>query len=122
MNLDSVQQVYEQMVASQPGVEVKGATSRYTSMNGNMFSFLTQEGSIALRLGEAEIETFRAKFGTGPVVQHGATMRGYVLVPPTLLAKRALLAKWFAASVAHARTLRAKATTRKPAGRSTKKA
>lgn len=122
MNLDSVRQVYEQMVASQPGIEVKGAASRYTSINGNMFSFVTQEGGIALRLGEAEIEAFRAKYGTGPVVQHGATMRGYVLVPPALLTKRALLAKWFAASVAHARTLPAKATTRKAADRSAKKA
>lgn len=122
MNLDAVRRVYEQMVASQPDLEVKGAATRYTSTNGNMFSFVTQEGGIALRLGDDEIATFRAKYGTGPVVQHGATMRGYVLVPATLLTKRAELAKWFAASVAHARTLPAKPTTRKAAGGSAKKA
>lgn len=122
MTTEQVHELYEAMVGTQPGIEVKGAKSRYTSMHGNMFSFVTQEGGIALRLGDDEVESFRAKYGTGPVVQYGATMRGYVLVPPTLLAKRAELAKWFARSVAHAQSLPAKATTRKVAGASTKAA
>jgi hypothetical protein len=113
MNPDSVRQIYEEMVATKPDVPVKGAALRYTSLNGNMFSFLTQEGGIALRLGDAELASFRAKYKADPVVQHGATMRGYVLVPPTLLRKPAELASWFAISVAHARALPAKPTSRK---------
>ncbi|MFO1031988.1 MAG: hypothetical protein U1F60_13000 [Planctomycetota bacterium] len=124
MNRDRVLQIYERMVGSQPGIEVKGASTRYTSMNGNMFSFVTAEGGIALRLGEADGAVFRADHGTAEVVQHGATLRGYVLVPAALLAQPAELAKWFAASVANARTLPTKATTRKVAakrGRTAKK-
>ena len=44
--------IYEKMVATQPGIERKGKANPYTSMNGNMFSFITKEGEIALRLPE----------------------------------------------------------------------
>lgn len=116
MSLEKTQQLFEAMVATQSDIKVKGARSRYTSMNGNMFSFVTQEGGIALRLGADEIEAFRRKYKTGPVIQYGATMRGYVLVPSRLMAKKAELARCFAMSVAHAKALPAKPTTRPQAG------
>lgn len=37
--------IYEKMVASQPGVEGKGKANPYTSMNGNMDSFITKEAN-----------------------------------------------------------------------------
>jgi hypothetical protein len=36
--------LYEKLVATNPGVERKGATMPYTSVNGHMFSLLTKEG------------------------------------------------------------------------------
>jgi TfoX N-terminal domain len=110
-----VRQLFEEMVATQPDIRVKGKVSRYTSMNGNMFAFVTQEGAIALRLGDAEREAFMKRYETGPVVQYGAVMRGYVEVPAALLKRKQDLARHFAASVAHARTLAARPTTRKQA-------
>ena len=103
---------FEAMVATQPGIPVKGAKSRYTAMNGNMFAFVTQEGAIALRLGDADREAFTAKHGTGPVIQYGATMRGYVEVPAKLQRDAKALARYFAMSVAYAKTLPAKPTTK----------
>ncbi|MCR9246043.1 MAG: hypothetical protein NXI31_13510 [bacterium] len=105
-------QQFEDMVATQPDIQCKGAKSRYTAMNGNMFAFVTPDGLIALRLGDTEREAFMKKHGTGPVIQHGATMRGYVEVPPALAKKKAQLAKHFAMSVEYARTLPAKPTTK----------
>jgi len=43
-------ELYERLVATQPSVERKGATMPYTSLNGHMFSFLTETGKLALRL------------------------------------------------------------------------
>jgi hypothetical protein len=45
---------YERAVATLPGVERKGATVPYTSVNGNMFSYLGPTGTLALRLSSAD--------------------------------------------------------------------
>ena len=55
---------YDQMVASCPGVERKGATLPNTSLNGNMFSFVHPSGEVALRLPIGVREEFIAKYGT----------------------------------------------------------
>ncbi len=81
--------------ASAADTEVKGAKNPYTSRNGHMFSFLTPDGSMALRLSEELGEQFQAEYESGPVMQYGSVMRGYVSVPAELLAKPAELAPWF---------------------------
>ena len=101
--------IYEKMVATQPGIERKGKANPYTSMNGNMFSFITKEGEIALRLPEETRTRMRAE----PVIQYGAVMRGYALVPKSKLSRPAELAKMFAECVAYAKTLPAKETNPK---------
>lgn len=101
--------IYEKMVASQPGVERKGKANPYTSMNGNMYSFITKEGEIALRLPEDVRERMRAQ----PVIQYGAVMRGYAAVPKSKMSRPAELAKLFAQCVAYAKTLPAKETNPK---------
>ena len=45
---------YEKLIGTIPEIEIKGATTRYTSLNGNMFSFISKEGSIGLRLSEED--------------------------------------------------------------------
>ena len=42
--------LYEKLVATNPKVERKGATVPYTSVNGHMFSYLSKEAKLALRL------------------------------------------------------------------------
>ncbi len=42
--------LYDQVIATQPDVRRKGAKMPYTSVNGHMFSFVTQDGHLALRL------------------------------------------------------------------------
>ena len=40
---------YERLVATIPGVERKGKTMPYTSVNGNMGSYLPKSGRLALK-------------------------------------------------------------------------
>ncbi len=80
---------------SHADVEVKGAKNPYTSRDGNMFSFLTTDGTMALRLSAELTEEFRANYESDDVIQHGATMRGYSSVPAELLADTEMLAGWF---------------------------
>jgi len=99
--------------ASSGDAVVKGAKSPYTSRNGHMFSFLDGEGSAALRLPENLGEEFRSTYESGPVVQYGSVMRGYVLVPAELLANADELAVWFDQAYDWIGTLPPKPTAKK---------
>ena len=88
--------LYQAVVeASGSDAMIKGAKNPYTSRNGHMFSFLTQEGTMAIRLSDELGEQFQSEFDSGPVMQYGSVMRGYVSVPAELLSDPAALARWF---------------------------
>ena len=42
---------YDRLIGTVPGIARKGASIPYTSVNGNMSSYLFGEGSLALRQG-----------------------------------------------------------------------
>ena len=107
-SMTDVLEIYETLAEPHEGVEVKGRANKYTSMNGNMFSFLDKEGRLCLRLGSDD----RAKFGDIPVIQYGAVMKEYVAIPEDILTSNEIQ-EWFAKSVAYARTLKPKPTKRK---------
>ena len=85
---DETLRLYEELVATRPGLERKGKTMPYTSVNGHMFSFLTPDGTLALRLPQAERDAFLETYDTTLVEQHGHVMREYVAVPAASWAAR----------------------------------
>jgi hypothetical protein len=92
--------------------EIKGDTLPYTSMNGNMFSYL-KEGSVALRLDEKNREEFIKKFRSKLFEAYGIIQKEYVTISPTLLKKTGELKSYAKKSFEYARTLKAKPTKRK---------
>jgi hypothetical protein len=102
--------LYERLVAANPGVERKGATHPYTSVNGHMFSCLHPSGSLALRLPEQEREEFLKKYKTTLFQSYGIVQKEYVKVPDGLLANTRELEKYFTLSYEYARSLKPKAT------------
>jgi hypothetical protein len=105
--------LYEALLATNPEIERKGATMPYTSVNGNMFSLLTPEGTLALRLPEAEREAFFERYETTLCVQYGTVMKEYVCVPVSLLKDTQALAKYLEVSYRYACSLKTKPTTKK---------
>ena len=105
--------LYDKLVAGHPHAERKGASIPYTSVNGHMFSFLTKEGTLALRLSDEMRDAFVKKYKTKPVVQYGAVMKEYVAVPASLLKKTRELATHFEASFDYVSGLKPK-PTKKP--------
>ncbi len=105
--------LYEKLVATNPGVDRKGATMPYTSLNGHMFSFLTKEGKLALRLPTEERESFLKAYETQLCVQHGRVMKEYVEIPGKLLEKTEDLKKYFDISFEYVSSLKPKPTKRK---------
>jgi hypothetical protein len=107
--------LYEELVATCPEVDRKGASMPYTSLNGHMFSFLTETGTMALRLPDDEREAFLKKYKTKLCERHGTVMKEYVVVPASLLKKTRELSKAFDRSVAYVGSLKPKPSTRKKA-------
>jgi hypothetical protein len=105
--------LYDALLATNPEIKRKGATMPYTSVNGNMFSLLTPDGTLALRLPAGEREAFLKRYETTLCVQYGVVMKEYVQVPLSLLENTRALAKYLEVSYRYACSLRAKATTKK---------
>src|SRR5215468_9835615 len=109
MEYEEAKARYAQLVATVREAELKGAKMPYTSMNGNMYSYLGENG-VALRLHADVREEFLAKYQTTLYHAYGIVQKEYVTVPAELLTKTDELAPYFRASFDYARTLRAKAT------------
>ncbi len=77
--------VYDKLIESVSGIERKGKTMPYTSVNGHMFSFLDKNGEMGLRLPQPERDEFIKKYDTKLSVQHDKVMKEYVVVPYGLL-------------------------------------
>ena len=77
--------IYDQLVEKCHRFERKGKTVPYTSANGHMFSLLNKEGELGFRYSKEVQEKYIEAWGTTILKSHGATMRGYVLIPDHML-------------------------------------
>lgn len=105
--------LYEKLVATNPSVERKGATVPYTSLNGHMFSYLSKEGKLALRLPAGEREAFLKKYKARLCQAYGVVQPEYVEVPDSLLGSTQELKKFFDRSYEYVASLKPKPTTKK---------
>jgi hypothetical protein len=105
--------LYEKLVATNPSVERKGATVPYTSLNGHMFSYLSKEGKLALRLPAGEREAFLKKYKTRLCDAYGKVQPEYVEVPDSLLSSTKELKKYFDCSYEFVKFLKPKPTAKK---------
>lgn len=78
-----------------------------------MFSFLTEDGTLALRLPADAREKFLKKYRTELVKRHGGVMIEYVNVPDKLLKNTAELKPYLAMSYEYAKTLKPKPSKKK---------
>jgi hypothetical protein len=106
-------QLYEKLIATNPSVKRKGATVPYTSLNGHMFSYLSKEGKLALRLPTEERETFLKKYKARLCQAYGVVQPEYVEVPDALLSSTRELKKFFDSSYAYVGSLKPKPTSQK---------
>ena len=91
---------------------LKGATIPYTSLNGHMYSFITKENVVGLRLPAGERTKFLNKYKTKLVEQYGIVQKEYVIMPDSLLEKTDELETYFDISYKHVNSLKPKATTK----------
>jgi hypothetical protein len=99
--------IYEQYLTTL-GIERKGATMPYTSINGNMFSFLDKAGHLGLRLPEKERNEFMKLYKTQLCVSNGVTMKEYVHVPENVFIDKKAMNKYFKISNSYAQGIKPK--------------
>src|SRR6266487_6594261 len=100
--------LYNKLIATNPNIERKGDTNPYTSYNGHMFTHLTPEGVLSIRLPEKEREIFIKKYKTKLMESYGVVQKEYVVVPDSLLKKTDELKIYLDISYAYIKTLRPK--------------
>lgn len=91
-------ELYEELVATVPGLDRKGAANPYTSRNGWMQSFLDKEGAVSIRLDYDDRERFLEQYETELSVQYGSVMKEFAVVPNDLLEAMDEITDWFAKS------------------------
>ena len=100
--------LYEKLIATYPKIERKGAAHPYTSLNGHMFTYLDQTGTMGLRLPKDEVEAFLKKYKTTLFKSYGVVKKDYVTVPDTLLKNTNELKKYLGISYEYVKTLKPK--------------
>jgi hypothetical protein len=105
--------LYDALIAAVPGLERKGAAMAYTSVNGNMSSYMNADGVLALRLSAADRDAFIAEHGGKLHEAYGVVQKEYVTVPGAVLAGTADTAAMraaFEASYRYVQALKPKPT------------
>ena len=105
--------LYKKLVGTRPGMELKGDTIPHTSLNGHMFSYMSKDGAVNLRLPEGEREAFLKKFNTQLCEEYGEVQDEYVVVPGSLLARTDELKRFFDMSYGFAGSLKPKPAAKK---------
>jgi hypothetical protein len=113
-NISRTQKIdlYNALVSSNPDVTRKGDTIPYTSVNGHMFSFLTKDDVVGLRLPAGERVKFLEKYQTKLIEQYGVVQKEYVAVPDELLLKTEELKTYFDISFVYTSSLKPKPTSK----------
>jgi hypothetical protein len=101
-------ELYKKLAATNPDIQINGAGVPNTTHKGHMFSYLTKEGKLALRLPDVTREQFLKKHKANLCSAYGRAQPEYVEVPDALLANTAKLQPYFAASFDYVNTLKAK--------------
>jgi hypothetical protein len=81
-------------------------------INGHMFTHLTPEGVLAIRLPEKEREIFIKKYKTKLMESYGVVRKEYAVVPESLLKKTNELKPYLDISYSYIKTLKPKPATK----------
>ena len=101
---------FDTMISGVKGVERKGATMPYCSINGNMYAMISKADIIGIRLSENDLKAFFLVGGAPFEGVPGFVSKEYGAIPKPMLADAKLLQTWFRLSFAYASRLKPKPT------------
>jgi hypothetical protein len=105
--------LYDALIATIPNLERKGAANPYTSFNGHMFSILSPDGSLGLRLPKEARESFLTRHNAHLREAFGIVQKEYVVVPDELFKNTQELKPFFHISYDYVKSLKPKPRQKK---------
>ena len=99
---------YDNIVDKCPRFERKGKSMIYTSANGYMFTLLNKAGEIGVRFSKEVQEKYIKTFNSSLYQSYGAVMKGYVLIPESILKDTEKMVALFNESYEYVMTLEPK--------------
>jgi len=78
-------ELYDRIIEKCQRFERKGKSMPHTTANGYMFSALNKDGEIGIRFSKDVQEKYIEAFQTTYFKSYGSIMKGYVLIPESLL-------------------------------------
>jgi hypothetical protein len=103
-------EIYKEIINAIPEIQLKGKTVPYTSLNGNMFSFLDKDGILAIRFSEKEKEELIQEYNASLKISYGVIQKEYIKIPAALLKDKKTLTSYFIKSYEYTKVLKPKAT------------
>jgi len=91
---DKMLALYDEVVKLCPRFKRKGKTMPYTSANGYMFTLLNKNAQLGVRFGKDKQKHYIDEWGSDIYKSYDAVMKGYVLVPDSLLSDKKLLSEF----------------------------
>lgn len=85
MDWEEKLKIFDAIVEKCPRFERKGKSMIYTSANGYMFGLLNKAGEIGIRFSKDVQEQYIKQFKSSIYKSYGAVMKGYVLIPDSML-------------------------------------
>lgn len=101
---------FERMIEGVKGVERKGATMPYCSINGNMYAMISKANIIGLRLSDSDLQAFYLAGGTPFEGIPGFVNKEYGAIPAAMHGDTKALQTWFRLSHNYASKLPPKPT------------
>ena len=99
--------LYEKLLDTHPEIERQGGKKLpFTSINTWMFSMVSKDGRVGLRLPKEKRAEFDEQYKTGQYKNYGSNIREYSEVPPDLLENTDELAPWLATSYEYTKSLK----------------
>ncbi len=96
---------YDTLLKRFPNVVRKGKKTPFALANKHLFSFMTKDGVLALRLCPKNIAQFIQKHNGRPMLKLGRVVKGFVEVPENLWHNMDILYKYFQLSIDHTLSL-----------------
>ena len=97
---------FDKAISKVVGIDRKGKTTPYTSINGHMSSFVSKEGTVGLRLSAQDRDNFIVKHKTNLIIQHGVVMKEFVEVPLKVLKNTDVFVGYLMTSHAYCNSLK----------------
>lgn len=106
-------ELYDKYISSHPEIVRKGAANPYTSVNGHMFSCLSRDGSVAVRVSRKDRDDFLEKHPDSVFISYNTVMKEYILLPFEIFEDEEAFMFWLNKSYDYVSSLKPKPTTRK---------